>query len=164
MIVRLLLLTFLLVGCGYKPISHYTKEALGERIFIELKVDARDPQNSVELKDALSRAIFSQFQSKITDKESADSIIKVKLDSVSFSALAENTTGFATSYRCSVVVEFEYFNKLTQKTRTFLKKGYYNFYLNDSSVITDSARLDAINKALLQAIDGFISQVGVDTQ
>lgn len=164
MIVRFLIFAFLFVGCGYKPISHYTKEALGEKIFVELKVDARDPQNSVELKDELSRAVFSRLQSQITDKERADSIVKVKLDSVSFSALAENTTGFATFYRCNVVVEFEYFNKATQKTRTFLKKGYYNFSLNDSSVITDSARLDAINKALLQAIDGFISQVGVDTQ
>ena len=96
------------------------------------------------------------------DKDDATSTIEVLLRNVNFSSLAENRTGFATFFRCEVVVEFKYFNLLTQRTRIFNKTGFYNFALNDTSIITDSVRLEAINRAVLQALDGFISQVGID--
>ena len=164
-IIAIFSLVFVLLAlnaCGYKPLAHNTQKTLGDKIYIEVKIDPRDPQNSVALKDELSRSIFERLHADIVDKEKATSTIEVLLRNVNFNSLAENKTGFATFYRCEVVVEFKYFNLLTQRTRIFNKKGYYNFALNDTSIITDSVRLEAINRAVLQAIDGFISQVGID--
>ncbi len=153
-----------LIGCGYQPVAHKTKEAIGERVFVEVKINPRDPQNSIALKDEITQAIFERLHTNVVSKENADSVIELQLRNVNFSPLAENRTGFATFYRCEASVEFKYLNVVTQKMRIFSKKGYHNFSLNDTSIITDSVRLEAINRAVLQAIDGFISQMGIDTQ
>lgn len=152
-----------LAGCGYQPIAHQVNKALGGKVFVEVKISLRDPQNSVELKDSVSRSIFERLHSRVVDKQEADSVVEVELQNVLFHTLAENKTGFATFYRCEVNVRFKYTNRYTQSTRIFSKKGYYNFSLGDSSNITDSIRIEAINEAVIQALDGFISQVGIET-
>ena len=161
-IVALLALALFFSACGYKPLAHNAQKILGDKIYIEVKIDSRDSQNSVALKDALSKSIFERLHAEIVDKDKATTIIEVQLRSISFSPLAENRTGFATFYRCEVVVEFKYINSLNQKMRIFSKHGFHNFSLDTSSVITDSVRFEAINSATLQALDGFISQVGID--
>ncbi|MDY5616817.1 MAG: LptE family protein [Helicobacter sp.] len=152
-----------LAGCGYQPIAHQANKALGGKVFVEVKISLRDPQNSVELKDSVSRSIFERFHSRVVDKQEADSVVEVELQNVLFHTLAENKTGFATFYRCEVNVRFKYTNRYTQSTRIFSKKGYYNFSLGNSSNITDSIRMEAINEAVIQTLDGFISQVGIET-
>ena len=152
-----------LAGCGYQPIAHQATNALGGKVFVEVKISLRDPQNSVELKDSVSRSIFERLHSRVVDKQEADSVVEVELQNVLFHTLAENKTGFATFYRCEVNVRFKYTNRYTQSTRIFSKKGYYNFSLGNSSNITDSIRMEAINEAVIQALDGFISQVGIET-
>lgn len=152
-----------LVGCGYQPIAHQANKALGGKVFVEVKISLRDPQSSVALKDVISRSIFERLHSRIAEKEEADSVVEVELQRVGFSSLAENRTGFATFYRCEVDVQFKYTNRATQSTRIFSKKGYYNFSLGAASVITDSLRIEAIDEAVIQAVDGFISQVGIET-
>ena len=152
-----------LAGCGYQPIAHQANKALGGKVFVEVKISLRDPQNSVELKDSVSRSIFERLHSRVVDKQEADSVVEVELQNVLLHTLAENKTGFATFYRCEVNVRFKYTNRYTQSTRIFSKKGYYNFSLGNSSNITDSIRMEAINEAVIQALDGFISQVGIET-
>ncbi len=151
-----------LVGCGYQPIAHQANKVLGNKVFVEVKISLRDSQNSIALKDAISQSIFERLHSRIAKKEEADSVVEVELKNVGFHSLAENRTGFATFYRCEVNVQFKYTNRLTQSIRIFSKKGYYNFSLGAASVITDSTRVEAIDKAVIQAVDGFISQVGIE--
>ncbi|WP_297809591.1 LPS assembly lipoprotein LptE [uncultured Helicobacter sp.] len=159
-----IMIFIMLSACGYQPIAHKAQEAVGDKVFVEVKINPRDPQNSIALKDEITRVIFERLHTNVSSKEEATSMIEVQLHSISFNALAENRTGFATFYRCVASVEFRYTNLLTQTTRVFSKRGYHNFALNNTSIITDSVRLEAINKAVLQAIDGFISQVGIDVQ
>lgn len=161
-IASLIALLVMLSACGYQPIAHKAREAVGEKVFVEVKINPRDPQNSVALKDEITRAIFERLHINATNREDSTSIIEVQLQSINFSTLAENHTGFATFYRCAVNVEFKYTDISSQKTRIFSKRGYHNFSLNDTSIITDSIRLEAINQAVLQAIDGFISQIGIN--
>ncbi|MBD5164940.1 LPS assembly lipoprotein LptE [Helicobacter sp.] len=161
-IAALLTLLVVLNACGYQPIAHKAREAVGDKVFVEVKINPRDPQNSVALKDEITRAIFERLHINAVSREDSTSVIEVQLQSISFNTLAENHTGFATFYRCAVNVEFKYTDILAQKTRIFSKRGYYNFSLNDTSIITDSIRLEAINQAVLQAIDGFISQMGIN--
>lgn len=156
------LLIVFLAGCGYTPIAHHTKEVFGDRIFVEVKIDVRDPKNSVTLKDEVSKAIFKKLHTAISNKEDSNAVIEIVLKNISFSPLAENTIGFSTFYQCKTQIEFKYTNKATQKTRIFTKEGYYNFALGDISIITDSIRMEAINKAVLNTLDSFISQIGID--
>ena len=85
-----------LAGCGYQPIAHQANKALGGKVFVEVKISLRDPQNSVELKDSVSRSIFERLHSRVVDKQEADSVVEVELQNVLFHTLAENKTGFAT--------------------------------------------------------------------
>ncbi len=150
----------LLCACGYKPISHSVRENLGDKVYISVKINTRDPQNSVILKDELSKKIIDRLHADIVNKEEATTIIEVELKSVNFSSLAENRTGFATFYSCLVEVQFKYSTK--DRVRIFNKNGFHNFSLQNSSIITDQIRMDAINVATIQALDGFISQIGVE--
>lgn len=161
-IVSLIACLVMLSACGYQPIAHKAREAIGDKVFVEVKINPRDPQNSVALKDEITRAIFERLHINAVSREDSTSLIEVQLQNITFNTLAENRTGFATFYRCAVGVEFKYTDVLAQKTRIFSKKGYYNFSLNNTSIITDSIRLEAINQAVLQAIDGFISQIGIN--
>ena len=157
-----LLIALFLAGCGYKPISHHVRDNLGDSVFIEVKIDTRDPQNSVILKDEMSKMVFEKLHLNVVGKDETDNVIEVEIKDIIFSPLAENTSGFATFYRCEVVVEFKYSIKNKQKTRIFTKRGGYNLSLGDSSIITDSIRIEAINKSTLNALEGFISQIGVE--
>lgn len=69
------LLIVFLAGCGYTPIAHHTKEVFGDRIFVEVKIDVRDPKNSVTLKDEVSKAIFKKLHTTISDKEDSNAVI-----------------------------------------------------------------------------------------
>lgn len=153
---------FLLFGCGYTPLAHGVKKTLGDKIFVEVKVDLRDSQNSVILKDELSKSIFERLHIDIVSKEESSAIVEVELQQVTFESLAENRAGFATFYRCEVVVLYKYI--VGDKVRIFSKKGAHNFSVDGSSVISDSVRLEAINQALIKTLDSFISQVGVELQ
>lgn len=162
---KIIVLSFVIffIGCGYKPIAHHSKEALGKKVHIEVKIDTRDSQNSVVLKDKLAASVMDRLHLEIVDKDESYSIINVRIRDVNFESLAENKTGFSTFYRCIVNVDFQYQNIKTQKARKFHKRGFYNFSLNNNSIITDSIRMDAINNAVLNALDDFILQVGIDT-
>ena len=75
------------VGCGYQPIAHQANKAFGGKIFVEVKISLRDPQNSIILKDEISKSIFERLHARVVDKKEATSIIEVELQSVSFISL-----------------------------------------------------------------------------
>ncbi len=152
---------FLLQGCGYKPISQLSRESLGEHIYVDIVIDLRDPENSVLIKDALLQAILARLHGNLaSSKESADSSVRVSLDSVSFSSLADNKKGFTLFYRARVVLQFSYEDKKGQMHQ-FSAQGKHDFSIEDSSILSDSKRFEAIKRASIQAIDAFISHVAL---
>lgn len=161
---RILALTgailLLLAGCGYKPVAQYAKEVLGERIYVDIAINLRDPENSVLIKDALSQAIMTRLHGKLASKESADSTLRVILNSANFTSLADNKEGFTTFYRAQVSLGFAYEDK-EGKARRFNSIGRYDFSIDDSSILSDSKRFEAIKSASIQAIDHFISHIAM---
>lgn len=146
-------------ACGYAPISKYSRTAIGERIFVEIKTSLRYPQNSVELKDNLNNALITRLGAQIVPKENAETTLTAEITEASFYPVAENLTGFATSYRCDVILTITYQNK-NGILRILQHRGRYNFSLGSSSIITDSVRTNAISIAANNAIDGIIAQIG----
>lgn len=146
-------------ACGYAPVSKYSHTAIGERIFVEIKTSLRYPQNSVELKDNLNNALITRLGAQIVPKQNAETTLVAEIVDANFYSVAENLTGFATSYRCDVILTITYQNK-NGILRVLQQRGRYNFSLGSSSIITDSVRTSAISIAANNAIDGIIAQIG----
>lgn len=152
-----LLIAIFLAGCGYYPMSYYTKQNLGENIYVEAVVNLADPENSLIAKDALNQAIAQKFHLRLVAKSEADTIIRTEITSVSVDSIADNDAGFANFYRASVNISFEYTDK-KGNARKFSNYGFYDFPVDVISTITDETRFNAIKEASISAIDKFIAQ------
>ncbi|WP_258443416.1 LPS assembly lipoprotein LptE [Helicobacter sp. 16-1353] len=147
-----------LAGCGYYPISYYSKQSLGENIYVESIATLSDPENSVIAKDALHQAIVTRFQSNLTSRENADSIIHMEISNIYMYSIVDSQSGFPSFYRMQVSIKFNYTDK-NGDNKSFTNIGIYDFSVEGLSTVTDEKRFAAINQASLQAIDKFIAQV-----
>ena len=150
-----------MVGCGYKPSLYYTKKILGDKIYAQVYIDIKDPENSVLIKDAINEAIVSKFKSKIVDKKDiANTLLYVKFKSKSFIPIAYDKDGYVVAYKTKVVLNIAYVDK-TGKKDSFDVSGTYDFPIEANSVISDTKRFEAIKFASYKAISEFISKISV---
>ena len=163
------LLSFLLIfiistitACGYKPSSHYAKEQLSGKIFVNLIVNLQDPRNSVLVKDAMNEILVHRLDSKIVyDRALADTVMDVKLNSVSMTVLQDDEDGYNKLYKAVVSIYVKYTNK--KETKTFNVSGDYDFSIDDGSSITDTKRFEAIKNASSEALEEVISKIAVNS-
>lgn len=148
-------LLLLFVGCGYKPASHFSKQVLGEHIYVDTKIDLKYPENLVLIQDAMNRAVVNRFHSKISNPENASVIVNVKLKDIDFEPLSYDQYGYVSVYRANVTLDFDI--QGPNITDTYKGEGKYDFPIEANAVISDSKRSDAIQFASENAIDGFIA-------
>ncbi len=146
---------FLLSGCGYKPMSEYTKKVFTDKIYVDVNVYLRDPENAVLVKDALNEAVISRFNAKLTSKKSATTQLKVKFGRVAFTPIQYDSNGYAIFYRAKVSLNISY--KIDDKRGQERVEGYYDFPIEPNAVISDAKRFDAIRFGAQKAIDSFVS-------
>ena len=147
-------------GCGYKPSSYYAKQALGTKLYAEVTISRQDPRNSVLIKDAVNEAIVSRFGGKLVEKEQADSVLHVKIQSISFSPTVYDTYGYVIAYKTTVVLAMDYENE-NKKVEKLTATGEYDFSITANSVISDNSRFDAIRLAASDALDEFVSKIAI---
>lgn len=152
-------LLLLLAGCGYKPASHFSKQVLGEHIYVDTKIDLKYPENLVLIQDALNRAVVTRFHSKISRPEDASVVVKVKLKDINFDSLSYDQFGYVSAYRANVTLSFNV--KGLNIADTYEGVGKYDFPIEANAVISDSKRSDAIQFASEKAIDGFIAHASI---
>lgn len=159
---RLLVLffTLLILGCGYKPSSIYAKKALGERIYADIKIDLREPENTILIKDAINEAIVSRFKAKITNSAEASSKIFVKLKEIEFNPIQYDKDGYIVRYRTIAKLQIDYILQSGKKDKIEVD-GYYDFLIEPDSIISDTKRFEAIKYASLKALDKFVSKVSI---
>ncbi|WP_104698070.1 MULTISPECIES: LPS assembly lipoprotein LptE [unclassified Helicobacter] len=158
---RILTLIFMLLftGCGYKPVAHFSKKALGDGIYVSLKVNVANTESSVEIKDLLNQLVVTRFQRKLVDKKDADTIINLEIMEVTDNSIATNTDGFTTFYRVTVRVRFEYDNRVDQ-SKVFYNTAYQDYAVSlEDPLITYNNKLEAIRDASNQCIDKFLTQI-----
>lgn len=154
-------LCFVILSCGYKPTSIYTKKVLGNRIYTEVKISLQDPENSVLIKDAVNEAIVSKFRSKICfDKTKADSKLYISINSVSFTPIEYDRNGYVISYKTYVGLKSEYVDIENVKS-TIHSKGDYDFPIESNSLISDTKRFEAIKFASEKALDELRSLIAI---
>ncbi len=153
-----LLLILLVAGCGYKSSKGYVKNLFGDKVYTEVKIYLRDPQNSVLIKDAVNRAVIEKFGSKlVSNKEDANTKIYATLKELYFIPLEYNSQGYIVYYRTKVIMGFRVQQGL--RNRFLTTEGIYDFQVEPNSVITDTLRFIAIKEAANKALDRFISKV-----
>lgn len=158
-----LLSLFILTGCGYKPSSYYVKKELSGKIFVDLKVSLQDPRNSVIIKDIMNKLIVNRLDSQIVNsKELADTVLKLKLNSVSMQELQYDSLGYNKLYKAVVSILVEYKNKSTKKN-SFKVSSDYDFSIDNGTTITDTKRYEAIKVAAKRALDDVISKLAVSS-
>jgi len=152
----------LLVGCGYRPASYYTKRVIGDKIYSKVYIDINDPENSVLIKDAINEAIVTKFKSRIVDSASdANSQFLIKFKSKSFEPIAYDKDGYVVSYKAIVNLNIDYIDKFGKKKSSNVR-GTYDFPIEANSVISDTKRFEAIKFASYKAISEFISKIAVE--
>ncbi|MBP1681675.1 MAG: lptE [Proteobacteria bacterium] len=154
------LIAVFISGCGYKPSSYYAKQALGDKLYAEVTISRQDPRNSVLIKDAVNEAIVGRFGGKLVAKEQADSVLHVKIQSLSFSPTVYDTYGYVIAYKATVVLAMQYENA-TKKVEKLTATGEYDFSIEANSVISDTNRFEAIRYASSDALDEFVSKIAI---
>ncbi len=148
-----------IVSCGYMPMSYYANKALGDKVYVQLQINLENTEESVRIKDAVNEAIISRFHSRVSNKDEADSILKVNIQNIQDSVIGTNAQGFATFYRVYVYIIFEFEYK--GKRFSFSNPGYYDYAASlNNPITTYNNRSNAIIEAARQNLDKFISQIG----
>ena len=151
----------LFIGCGYKPSSHYAKNAIEGRVFVDLKISIDNAKNSVYVKDAMNEMILNQFNAVLTnDKNIADTYVTVALSSVSHTSISTDNDGYAKSYRTSVSINMTY-KKRDSKSISVSVSDYYDYTVDSDSVITDQKKKVAVKIASTKALSNLFSKIAV---
>lgn len=154
-----LALLFFLAGCGYRPLAHFAKEIFGSSIYVEVIINPKYPKSGVLAKDILNKAFLSRFHLSVAPKEEAQSTILMDLRKIDFTSIAQDDQGFTTHYRITTDINFKYTSIYGQDYNvTISGSSDYASTANMTSIATEKAQLDAINLAVEQAINKFVSQ------
>jgi len=146
----------ILTACGYKPSSHYIKKIFEDSVYVEVKVDAAEPENAPFIKDEMNRLVYTRFKGRVTSKELAQSHIYVNYRGTSYYPLAYEN-GYVTRYRANIRVNFT----MDTKEGT-IKKSISSRVESDiqaSSLTSSTLRIEAIRVGLSKALDEFIGYV-----
>lgn len=157
-----LLVVFVFTACGYKPSSQYAKKQLEGSVYVNLIINLEDPRNAVIIKDAMHELIIHRLDSKLVfDKTKADTIVNVKLNSVSLQELQDDEKGYANLYRAVVSILVSY--EKDGKKKSFTVRGDNEFSINSGATVTDTKRFEAIRAASSKAIEEIISKLAVQS-
>ena len=151
------LLPFTFSGCGYKPATTFTKKVFSDKIYTDIEVYLRDPENAVLVKDALNEAIVSRFGARVADKDKATTILHVKFNNVSFTPIQYDVNGYAIYYRAKVSLQIRYRSPKESGTETVT--GFYDFPMQPRAIISDALRFQAIKEGSGKALDAFVSRI-----
>lgn len=155
----ILVLLFFLMGCGYRPIGHFAKEIFGESIYVEVVINPKFPKSGIFAKDMLNKAFLARFHLNVVPKDQAQSNILIDLRKIDFTSIAQDDQGFSTHYRITVDIDFKY-KSIYGQDYAITTSGSSDYASTDNmtSIATEKAQLDAINLAVEQAINKFVSQ------
>lgn len=153
------IVAFIIVGCGYKPASYYTKEVLSGGIYVEVEPLASDPENTVLIHDSINEAVVVRFKGALASKREAATYIKAKIGKIAFETIQKDEKGYAIMYRTTVTLNYSVVkNGMSQ---SFTTSGFYDFAIEPNSIISDSKRFESIKVASTKALDEFVSRLGI---
>lgn len=151
---------FFFLACGYVPTSQIAKTVFEDKIYIHVKINEQDPRNSVFIIDTLRELVINKLGKTPVSLEEADDIINVEVNNLSFRPIVYDENGYVISYQAKLLLSFSIEYKDGSK-ELFTTSGSYDFAISPNSVISDTARLEAIRFASNEAFDEFISYIAI---
>lgn len=156
-IIGLLFIVVLFLSCGYRPSAKYAREIIGNTVSTSVKISLVEPENTVQIKDALDSAILEVFHTSLKAKGKAKTHLDIEMRGVEYIPLAFDDKGFVIAYRSKTLLYItRYKDQYVQLYKTY---GTYDFSIVANAVITDSERYNAIKYGAKKAIRSFMSQV-----
>lgn len=154
----LLLISFtFLAGCGYRPSATYAQMQTGDSVSVHIVISAVNPQNTVLIKDAVSKAVIENFRTRLTSSANAATKLTVNLASVSYYPIQYNSNGYIISYRMRTVLLITMLHDGV--TKKYTEQGIYDFSIEPNAIISNSLRITAIKNSATKAIRAFVAQI-----
>ncbi len=150
-----LLTLFVLVSCGYKPISHYTTTTIHQPLYLEVKLSSKEPDAGVFLKDELYSAIVNRLGVRVTSLQNATSRLRVSYDDIAYTALGYDEAGYVERYRVNMVTSF--ILKNGDKTVKRKIKTTHEANITPSAIESSRAKQKAIEECTKKAVDQFVA-------
>lgn len=151
---------FTFVACGYKPSAKYSREIVGQKVSTEVVISARDPENSVIIKDAVDAAIIEVFHSSVTSRANSKTHLKIKVSNPSYTPIQYNLQGYVTGYRTTINLNIVRYHDGISKS--YSAKGTYDFSIQPNAIISDQERFKAINFGAQKAIRSFLAKISAE--
>ena len=148
------------VACGYLPVSQITNNIFNEKIYLYVKIDEKDPENSIFIIDSMREIISQKFKKTLVNKEEADDSIFVDIKNLSFIPIVYDKNGYIIAYKVKLVLNFDILYKNGSKDN-FTASGSYDFSLDPNSIISDTIRTQAMQYASSEAFDEFIAYLAI---
>ena len=149
----------LFAGCGYKAATAYSKQVLGDKVFVLVSMLRSDPENTVLVKDSVNEAMIAKFKSKLSSEADANSKMFVKVVSVSMSPLEYDKNGYVVLYRMNVSLETKVIAAFGE--RIIRSEGSHDFSIEPNTAVSDAKRFEAIKYGASKAVDMLMSQIAV---
>lgn len=159
MYLKAFILSFILIGCGYKPTSNYSKNQINENLFIETKIDINNSEASVLIKNTITNILINNLNINIVNRKVlANSFMEIFLKDVKSKALQTSKDGYSLIYRVTVTIEVNYQKRFKNK-KTILLKDYATYLIDKDSKITQKNKIEAINKASIKAMQSLLEKI-----
>jgi len=153
------ILSFFLIGCGYKPTSNYAQNQIKGNIFIETKIDINNSESSVLIKNILTNILRNNLNVNIVNRKVlSDIFLQIAIKNVDNKALQTSKDGYSLIYRVTVTIEVNYQKRFKNKT-TILLKDYADYIVDDNSQITQTNKVEAIKEASTKAIKSLLHKI-----
>ena len=149
-----LLVALLLTSCGYKPSSYYIKNLFKDKLYVEVEVDAVEPENAPFVKDEMNRLVYTRFKGQVVSRKETTNYIKINYSGSDFSPIAYKD-GYVTRYRANIRVKFEMMTKDGKLKRRITAR--HEDDIQATSLASSTLRTEAIRKGLEKALDQFLA-------
>lgn len=164
----IVIVAFLLVSCGYKPVSVITKDLIGESVYVDVVVLKSDPKNAVAIKDGIREAVIKRLNRNLTSKENAKTIIIASIASVNFLPTSFDKYGFTNAYEARVDINYQVRfenGEIAMINCTGTSDFRMNQQIQDTiytdSVISNKDRFKAISEASKESFDELIAKLAL---
>jgi len=158
-VVRIILFLslFIFVGCGYRPVAHYTYQTATKKTYLKVVVDRREPHNALLLRDELRRVMHDRLGISVSYDSTLKERLTVSYDQISYKVLGYDADGYVDRYKVYTTLHFRYHrdDKLIVRDIT----AFHEADITRSGVASSRIKQDAIWKASQKALDQFIAYI-----
>lgn len=153
------LIPLLFLSCAYKPSIEYQQKFLGDNIKPEVKIDIKNPRETIFLKDALTDAIYVILGKNVC-YNNCDSELIINPSYSNVEVLDYDKNGYPILYRTKVILKVKLINK--NEIKNYFVSGSYDFRIESSSILTDEARLNSYKNASINALNKLFALIAKD--